>query len=67
MADSAIGQLVLTRVREFIREPEAIFWTMVFPILMTIGLGIAFRNRPAELARIGVLTRAAAAEATDLP
>ncbi|MGH9347865.1 MAG: ABC transporter permease [Vicinamibacterales bacterium] len=34
----------LTRVRivEFIREPEAIFWAFVFPILMTVTLGIAF-------------------------
>ena len=40
--------MVLARVREFIREPEVLFWVYGFPILMTIGLGIAFRNRPVE-------------------
>ncbi|MEE9296302.1 MAG: ABC transporter permease [Phycisphaerae bacterium] len=43
-----IKELWLTRMRTFYREPEAIFWTYVFPILLTIGLGIAFRNRPQE-------------------
>ncbi len=42
--------LVLARLREFIREPEAVFWVYGFPILMTVGLGIAFRNRPIERA-----------------
>ena len=35
-------QLVLARVREFIREPEAVFWAVFFPILLTTALGIAF-------------------------
>jgi ABC-2 type transport system permease protein len=35
-------ELALLRVRTFLREPEALFWTFVFPILMAIGLGIAF-------------------------
>ena len=39
---AAVTQLVLLRVRTFLREPEALFWTFVFPILMAIGLGIAF-------------------------
>jgi ABC-type multidrug transport system permease subunit len=36
------------------REPEAVFWTFVFPILLTAGLGVAFRNRPPEIVKIGV-------------
>ncbi|HET6325027.1 MAG TPA: ABC transporter permease [Planctomycetaceae bacterium] len=43
-----MAQLVLARLREFFREPEAVFWVYVFPILMIVGLGIAFRNQPAE-------------------
>jgi ABC-type multidrug transport system permease subunit len=39
-------ELVAARVREFFREPEAIFWVYGFPILMTIALGIAFANKP---------------------
>src|SRR5690606_26878463 len=38
----AMRELALLRVRTFLREPEALFWTFVFPILMAIGLGIAF-------------------------
>lgn len=41
-------QLILARLREFYREPEAVFWVYGFPILMVIALGIAFRNRPIE-------------------
>jgi ABC-type multidrug transport system permease subunit len=45
---SPLAQLVLARLREFLREPEAVFWVYGFPILMTVGLGIAFKNRPIE-------------------
>jgi ABC-type multidrug transport system permease subunit len=37
-------------MREFYREPEAIFWVFGFPIVLAFALGIAFRNRgPGEL------------------
>jgi ABC-type multidrug transport system permease subunit len=49
---SPLWQLVLTRLREFYREPEAVFWVYGFPILLTLALGIAFRNQPVE--QIGV-------------
>jgi ABC-2 type transport system permease protein len=54
-ADSSLAQLTLVRYREFWREPEAIFWVFVFPILLAAGLGIAFRNRPADRVHVGVL------------
>ena len=37
-------ELTTMRVREFLREREAVFWVFVFPVLMTFALGIAFRN-----------------------
>jgi ABC-2 type transport system permease protein len=37
-------ELTAMRVREFLREPEAVFWVFIFPVLMTFALGIAFRN-----------------------
>src|SRR5215468_3001817 len=37
-------ELTSMRVREFLREREAVFWVFVFPVLMTFALGIAFRN-----------------------
>ncbi len=48
-------QLTLTRFREFVREPEALFWSLLFPILLSVGLGIAFRNRPAEVVHVAVI------------
>jgi ABC-type multidrug transport system permease subunit len=48
-------QLTLVRFREFIREPEAVFWVFVFPILLAAGLGIAFRTRPEETVKVGVV------------
>jgi ABC-2 type transport system permease protein len=55
-SDRSIVQLTLVRFREFIRQPEAVFWTFVFPILLAVGLGLAFRSRPPERPRIGVVT-----------
>jgi ABC-type multidrug transport system permease subunit len=58
-----LGQLVLARLREFLREPEAVFWVYGFPILMTVGLGIAFKNRPIEEISV-VIVEGPAAQAT---
>jgi ABC-2 type transport system permease protein len=46
----------LTRVKflEFVREPEAIFWVLVFPVLLSLALGIAFRTKPPEALAIAV-------------
>jgi len=49
LLDHPLAQLTVVRFREFLREPEALFWVFVFPILLTAGLGIAFRNRPADV------------------
>ena len=55
MRDHPLAQLTLARMREFYREPEAIFWVFGFPIVLAFALGIAFRNRgPGEL-RVAVL------------
>jgi ABC-type multidrug transport system permease subunit len=43
-----LNELFKARIREFIREPETIFWVYAFPVLLAIGLGVAFRNRPPE-------------------
>jgi ABC-2 type transport system permease protein len=48
MNDHPLVQLTLVRIREFTREPEAIFWAFFFPILLTAGLGIAFRSQPVD-------------------
>jgi ABC-2 type transport system permease protein len=57
---SSMVQLTLVRFREFIREPEAVFWTFIFPILLAAGLGIAFRQRGPDKLHVGVLDNASA-------
>jgi len=56
LSDRAFVQLVLARLREFYREPEAVFWSYVFPLLLIIGLGIAFRNRPVDQMMVDIET-----------
>lgn len=51
----SLAQLTLVRFREFLREPEAVFWTFAFPVILAVGLGIAFRNKPADVVVIGVV------------
>jgi ABC-2 type transport system permease protein len=48
-------QLAWVRFLEFWREPEAVFWVFIFPILLAAGLGLAFRQRPPEVVKVGVL------------
>jgi ABC-2 type transport system permease protein len=48
-------ELTKTRLREFFREPGALFWVFVFPILMAVALGFAFREKPPEKIPVGVL------------
>ena len=47
-------QLTLWRFREFLREPEALFWVFAFPILLALALGIAFKSRGPATVRVAV-------------
>ncbi len=53
---SSLYQLTITRLKLTLREPEAIFWIFGFPILLAIGLGIAFRNRPPDVLPVAATT-----------
>jgi ABC-2 type transport system permease protein len=44
------AHLLGARMLELKREPEVVFWVFVFPLLLALGLGIAFRNKPAPTA-----------------
>jgi len=48
-------ELTRARLLEFLREPEAVFWVFVFPVLLAVALGIAFRTKPAERLRAAVV------------
>jgi ABC transporter DrrB family efflux protein len=54
LQNNQLVQLTLCRLREFGREPEALFWTFFFPIVMAIALGVAFRNKGPDKIFIGV-------------
>jgi len=53
-------RLLKVRMIEFKREPEVVFWVFIFPILLALGLGIAFRNRPADSNRVAIVSGAGA-------
>lgn len=61
-----LWQLTLVRVRELGREPGTMFWVFGFPVLLSIALGLAFRNSGAEPVVVGVLEPAPAALVSDL-
>jgi ABC-type multidrug transport system permease subunit len=54
-----LAQLVLARLREFFREPAAVFWVYGFPLVLAVALGIAFRDRPVERIPVDVAADAA--------
>lgn len=62
LARSPVVQLTRARVVEFLREPEAIFWVFLFPVLLAVALGIAFRAKPPEPLPVGIEVGAFAAE-----
>jgi ABC-2 type transport system permease protein len=43
-----LGQMILCRLREFYREPEAIFWVYGFPLILAVVLGLAFAGHAPE-------------------
>lgn len=45
----------MARIKEPIREPEVLFWIFVFPLILAVGLGIAFRNKPPEKIAVAVI------------
>jgi hypothetical protein len=53
--DHPLWQLTLARWRIFSREPSTMFWTYGFPLLLTLALGVAFRNRPPEPIDVAVV------------
>src|SRR3954468_10511800 len=50
-----LAQLSLVRAREFLREPEAVFWAVMFPIVLILGLGLAFSSRPQTVLKIAAV------------
>lgn len=55
VAFAGLRELTRTRVLAFLREPEAVFWTFVFPVLLALALGVAFRQQEPPPSRVGVV------------
>jgi ABC-2 type transport system permease protein len=47
-------ELTIVRLKEFLREPEAVFWVFAFPLLLTMALGYAFRQSGPDKIPVGV-------------
>jgi ABC-2 type transport system permease protein len=60
---SGYTHLLTARLLELKREPEVIFWVFGFPILLALGLGIAFRNKPADVTPVAIVAGPGAQEA----
>jgi ABC-2 type transport system permease protein len=52
---SGYRHLLMARMLELKREPEVVFWVFVFPLLLALGLGIAFRNKPGDAVRVAIV------------
>ena len=63
---SALAQLTRARILETVGEPGTMFWVFGFPILLSLGLGLAFRNRTPEPPFVGVLDGAAAVATAEI-
>jgi ABC-2 type transport system permease protein len=59
-------QLLLSRFREFYREPEVLFWVYGFPVLLAVGLGIAFWNRKPDPSNVDIQSDVGSTEAREL-
>ena len=58
-------ELMLARLREFAREPEAIFWAFIFPILMSVTMAIAFPGSGSKPTIVGIESGAGAQAVRD--
>jgi len=55
ITNSQLYQLILANIRELIREPGVLFWGIVFPILMSLGLGVAFTTKKEVITTVAVI------------
>src|SRR6266436_10249078 len=53
-----IWQITLSRLKEFVRAPGAVFWVYGVPVIMMLALGTAFRDNPKENITVDVVATA---------
>lgn len=55
LVNNQLLQLANALSKEILREPGVLFWGILFPILMSIGLGIAFTKKTDILRKVAVI------------
>ena len=60
------SHLLMARMLELKREPEVVFWVFIFPLLLALGLGIAFRNKPGDAAAVAIVQGIGSHQVQDL-
>ncbi len=63
---SGYSHLLIARMLELKREPEVVFWVFIFPLLLALGLGIAFRNKPGDTTSVAIAQSLGWNDAVDL-
>jgi ABC-2 type transport system permease protein len=58
-----LWQLVAALFREIIREPGVLFWGILFPILMSLGLGLAFTKKTDIIRKVAIINISGQAKA----
>lgn len=54
--ESSMWQLLLYRIRYYAREPAALVWNFVFPLVTTLVLALAFREQQVTQVSVAVAT-----------
>ncbi|NTW34317.1 MAG: hypothetical protein HGB12_17140, partial [Bacteroidetes bacterium] len=52
-----LSNLIIADFKEIIREPGVLFWGIIFPILMSVGLGIAFTQKADTVRKVAVIEK----------
>ena len=60
-----LWQLTMALYREILREPGVLFWGIIFPILMSLGLGVAFTKKSDVIRKVAIISPAINPPKTD--
>jgi len=55
--------LIMAHFREIIREPGVLFWGILFPILMSFGLGVAFTKKSDVTRKVAIISETVKSQA----
>jgi len=56
ISNNQLWQLIRANTLEKVREPGVLFWGIGFPILMSIGLGLAFTRKPETVRHVALIS-----------